>query len=333
MRTKNWLAALAIIAVVAVVAWALFLRSPPRPQEQGPHLSKVRVAQTGDFLLYAGLYVAKDAGIFNANGLHVEIVSTGGDEKSAAAVLSGQAEIGVGDPTFAAIANARGQDLKFFANVVNGVPFWGITFRPEVARQYEKTGLRGLKVATFPAPSTAFALQTKMFKDAGLPARIQEGAFGSLTGLLQARQAEIALELEPNVSLAQKRGATVLYSLAEANGDFAITGAVARRAYIQTNTREVKAYCRSIDQAFALIRATPDRAVQLLQTRFSDVPKDVIASAMRRVVAEGVIPSSTAVSEDAWAKALALRRSVGDLPEGQPVSASVDTRVCAGREG
>lgn len=325
MKTKLWLAVLAIVIVAAgSIYW---LRQPPTT---GPQLSKVRVAQTGDFVLYAGLYIAKDAGFFEQNGLDVSIVSTGGDEKSAAAVLSGQAEFGIGDPTFAAIANARGQDLKFFASMVNGVPFWGITYRPDVVQRYKATGLRGLRVATFPAPSTAYALQTQMFRSAGLQPSIQEGAFGSLIGLLEAGQADIALELEPNVSVAQKRGATVLYSLAATNGDFAITGVIASGRYLQTHAAEAKALCRSLDQAFSLIRTQPARVVELLSARFRDIPKDVIAAAMKRVVAEGVIPMTTTVKPEAWRRALALRQSVGDLPNVQAAGSTLDLGICAG---
>jgi NitT/TauT family transport system substrate-binding protein len=260
--------------------------------------------------------------------LDVSIISTGGDEKSAAAVLSGQAEVGVGDPTFAAIANARGQDLRFFASLVNGVPFWGVTFRPDVVAKYKSSGLRGLRVATFPSPSTAFALQSQMFQTAGLPPAIQEGAFGALNGLLEARQADIALELEPNVSLAQARGGTVLYSMAKSSGDFAITGAVVRAAYAKSHPKELKAFCRSLDQAFAYMRTNPEQSLELLAKRFSEVPRAVIGSAMTRVPAEGVIPTSSQVKPQAWDRALQLRKSVGDLADPQAARSTLDQSIC-----
>ena len=53
--------------------------------------------------------------------------------------------------------------------------------------------MRNLRVATFPAPSTAYVLQEKMFKDAGLPPKISQGAFGSLLTMLRTHQADVAL--------------------------------------------------------------------------------------------------------------------------------------------
>lgn len=52
--------------------------------------------------------MAIDGGYFAEEGLDVSLVTTGGDEKTWAAVISGNASFGVADPTFVAISDARG---------------------------------------------------------------------------------------------------------------------------------------------------------------------------------------------------------------------------------
>src|SRR5687767_5433448 len=79
----------------------------------------ITIAQPGDFFLYAPLYVAIDAGFFAKEGLAVTLVSTGGDEKTWAAVISGSARFGIADPTFVAISAARGHPGKVVASIVN----------------------------------------------------------------------------------------------------------------------------------------------------------------------------------------------------------------------
>lgn len=308
IRRFYWIAAAFLL--VLVTAWWLTAGEP-----EDERVEKVRVAQTGDFLLYAGLYVAKDANLFARHGLDVSITSTGGDEKSAAAVLSGHADFAVGDPAFAAIANARGQDLRFFASLVNGAPFWGVAQNPTIASKYRADGLKGLRVATFPAPSTAYALQKEMYESQGAPVLIQEGAFGSLAGLVEAGRADIALELEPSVSIAQERGGIVLYSMAERTGPFAVTGVLTSARYAQSHPGTVASFCRALNEAFALIRSDPQRTQALLAKRFSEIPVEVITAAMKRVVSEGVIPASTAIDAKGWERALQLRVAVGDLPD------------------
>jgi NitT/TauT family transport system substrate-binding protein len=322
---------LVLVLVAAFAAWRWMPQVAKAPQPA--QLTRVTVAQTGDFPLYAGLYVAKDAGFFAKNGLDVSITSTGGDEKSAAAVLTGQAQFGIGDPTFAAIANARGQSLRFVASVVNGAPFWGITFDPKVAAQYSAGGLKGLRVATFPAPSTAYALQRNMFVSEKIAPNIKEGSFGSLQGLLESGQADIALELEPNVSVAQARGAKVLYSMAERVAPFTITGVVVTQDYAAHHKPQVQAFCSSLDQAFALMRSEPDRSNALLAKRFPDLPREALDAAMARSLGAGVIPSRAAVDTQGWERALSLRAAVGDLADPQAGRAALDASLCGSPAG
>jgi NitT/TauT family transport system substrate-binding protein len=306
---RAWL--IAIVALLTVVGGIyLYVSSKPVPQ-QGP--TAVRVAQTGDFLIYSSLYLAQDTGAFARNGLQVSITNTGGDENSVAAVLSGRAEFGVGDPTFAAIARERGQDIRVVASIVNGVPFWGITYDPAVVQSYGRTGLRGLTVATFPAPSTAYTLQRDMFERAGVTPSIREGAFGSLAGILERRQAQVALELEPNVSQAQARGATVLYSMAQRYGDFAITGVTVQGAYAAAHRDVVVAFNRSLNEADNFARQHPREAVELLAGRFPELPREVIANAMTRMTGDNVIPRSSVIAPDAWRRAVELRARAGDI--------------------
>lgn len=98
-------------------------------QETMGRRKPVTIAQFGHMFLYLPLYVAQVNGYFTDEGLDAKIISTGGDEKTFAAVISDNAQFGVADPTFSAIAKERGNGGWVVASVVNGVPFWGIAFR------------------------------------------------------------------------------------------------------------------------------------------------------------------------------------------------------------
>jgi len=80
------------------------------------------------------IYVALDKGFFKDQGLDVKLVSTGGDEKTYTAVATGNAQFGVSDPTFVAIARQRGQSGKVVAGIVRRVPFSIITFNPNIKK-------------------------------------------------------------------------------------------------------------------------------------------------------------------------------------------------------
>ncbi len=277
------------------------------------NIRKITIAQAGDFFLYAPLYIAVDAKIFEENEIEVSIVSTGGDEKTWAAVLSKNASFGIADPTFIAISDEKGVPGKVVASIVNGVPFWGITYNENIVKFTNNSELKSYKIGTFPSPSTAYTLQRKMFLDAELEPNIREGAFGTMLAMLKSNQADIVLELEPNVSQAIHDGAHIIYSLSEIYGDFAITGLTTIPELIENDPKLVQDVVNSIQAALHFIRSNPDSSLSLLSKRFPEIDKDVAYDAFNRVVNEGIIPITTATNRNAWEKAINLRKETGDI--------------------
>lgn len=283
------------------------------PQNQD-RLEKVKVAQFADFFLYMPLYLAEGKGFFKEQGLSVDIVSTGGDDKTFAAVISGDVQFGIADPTFVAIARAKGQSGKVIASIVNGVPFWGVAKNPKVPEIKEAKQLKGFTVATFPSPSTAFTLQKEMFEDAGLKPQIRQAAFGTLLPLLEVGQADIALELEPNVSTAVKSGARVVYSMAEIYGDFAITGVTTSQTLIAEKPELVQRFVNAIQQAESYAHANLDGTLAFASKRFPNLDPIVVEQSLRRIIDSNTLPKGTIISKEAWEKACQLRVDAGDLP-------------------
>ena len=74
-------------------------------KQKQPKLTPVVVNEAFEHLLYIGLYVAKDKGFFEQQGLDVRIDTGGGDAQAFAALTSGSAQFAQGDPAFVAIAN------------------------------------------------------------------------------------------------------------------------------------------------------------------------------------------------------------------------------------
>jgi NitT/TauT family transport system substrate-binding protein len=309
--------------LLGIVLSILLIRAPRILSRKVP-LRPVTIAQAGDFYLYAPLYVAKDAGFFTAHGIDVTIVSTGGDDKTWSAVTSGSAQFGVADPTFVAVSAQRGQPGRVIASIVNGVPFWGITLDASIQPFTNAKDISGHTIATFPSPSTAFALQSKMFSDAGLPPNIRQGAFGTLITMLRANQADIALELEPNVSASLKSGAHVVYSMRTLYGDFAITGLTTTPPLLKRDPILIDSVVCSLQQSLDFIRINQVASARLLSRRFPDIPLDVATAALARITDERIVPETLRIDPAAWDKAIALRRSTGDLKISAPYSEFVD---------
>lgn len=275
----------------------------------------VTFAQFGHVFLYMPLYVAKDRGFFKQQGLEVKLVSTGGDEKTFTAVSTGNAQFGVSDPTFAAIARERGRGGKVVAGIVRGVPFWVISYDKSIKPFNEPAGFGGKRIATYTAPSTSYAVMKNILKNNGKPvdAKIVQGAFGTLPAIIKNKQADMALEIEPMVSIATNSGASVVYSPASKFGDFAFTGLTVSDEYFKSHPKEIQAAVTAISEAMKYIQKDFNGTLEIAKKEFPDVPVPVLESALRRLIKEGTIPKSPVLTKNSWDRAIDLRRDLGDL--------------------
>ncbi|MCX8473610.1 MAG: ABC transporter substrate-binding protein [Sediminibacterium sp.] len=284
-----------------------------KEEQKKQELQKVKVAQYGDVFLYMPLYLANEKGFFKEEGLEVEINSTGGDDKTFAAVIGGSAEFGIADPSFVAIANEKGQAGKVIASVVNGVPFWGVTNKPNLQPITNDKDLKGLSVATFPSPSTAYTLQYDMFKKAGLKPNIRQAAYGALLSLLESKEVDIALEVEPNVSTALQNGAKIVYSLTQKYGNFAFTGVTVSDNLIKAKPELVQKFVNALQKAELFGHKYPDSLAYYAQKHFNTINSLVLKDASLRIISSNTFPKNVLITPDAWRKACTLRFEVGDL--------------------
>lgn len=292
---------------------------------------RITIAQFGHVFLYMPLYIAVRNKYFEDEGLEVKLVSTGGDEKTFTAVSTGNAQFGVADPVFTAVARERGQGGKVVASVVRGVPFWVLTFNEKIKPFDSPTGFSGYKIGAYTAPSTSYAVMKKLLQNDGKPVNgtIVQGAFGSLIPMLKANQADMAMDIEPMVSIAVKNGARVVYSPARVLGDFAFTGLTVSDEYHDKNPQTIKKVVRALAKAMDFIHSDQTAAVKVACEEFPEVPPDVVNEGIKRLVEQGTIPASPQLSEKAWEAAIALRREIGDLKGEGSFADNVDPKFAA----
>lgn len=276
-------------------------------------LETVKVAQFGDVFIYTPLYLASEKGFFEEEGLKVELINTGGDDKTYAAVIGGSALFGIADPAFVAVAKEQGIDGRVIGSIVNGVPFWAVSKNSEVPNITDAYMLKPYSVATFSAPSTAYTVQSEMFQDANLTPNIKQGAFGAILPMLDAGNADIALELEPNVSLAIANGANVVYSFSEKYPEFSFTGITTSKKTIENKPETVQRFINAITKAEKYAHLYPDSTAQYMSKLYPDVDKSIVYQSIKRMVESNTLPQNAIISPEAWKQSVALRYRMGDL--------------------
>jgi len=319
--------AMVLCGSVPIQTWPALAQGATRPKPAAK-MTAVTIAQFGHVFLYMPLYVALRGGFFQEQGLDVKLVSTGGDEKTFTAVSTGNAQFGVSDPTFAAIAREHGQGGKVVAGIVKGTPFWVITFKKDIKPITNPSGFAGYKIATYTAPSTSYAVMKNILQNGGKPvnAKIVQGAFGTLLPLIKANHADMALEIEPMVSIANHQGAHIVYAPASMPGDFAFTGLTVSDDFFAKHPDQIQAAVNALANAMKFIRQDPKGTLEIAKKEFSDVPEAVIKDALDRLVSSGTSPASPMLTKNAWDNAIALRKDLGDIKSGGNYEQNVDMK-------
>lgn len=288
-------------------------------------LITVKVAQFGDVFIYVPLYLAEARGFFEEEGLKIELINTGGDDKTYAAIIGGSATFGVADPVFAAIAQEKGIKGRVIGGIVNGVPFSAIT-KKDIPQITDAKMLQQYSVATFSSPSTAYTVQKKMFQEAGLKPNIKQGAFGAMIPMLDAGQADIALELEPNVSTAILNGAKEVYSFSNIYPEFSFTGITTSNKIVEEDSALVQHFINAIAKAEAYAHRYPDSVAMFMSKRYPNIDFQIVQNAIKRMVESNTIPPNAVISPNAWNAAVKIRVEVGDLKSSSYAEDVMDMR-------
>lgn len=306
-----------VVAAIAIAAVVVLKKPQDITQSRAGNLTKVTINQAFEHLLYIGLYVAKDAGFFEKQGLDVKIETGGGDAQAFAALTSGSAQFAQGDPAFVAIAGEKGWDGRVVVMAVDRVAIWGVTFDKSIKPFTDPKEFKGRTVATYPDPNTSYVVQKQLDLKAGLrlgeDTKIIQVPFGTELATLQNKKADIAQTIEPNVSQVELQGGVVAFSYPEAWGPLAFTGVMTSQNLIDTNPDLVQKVVTAYEQAFQYIQKDFDGALKIAQQRLPTLKPEVIKMALKRLVDSGCIPKHAKVDPESWRKLLEIRVDVGDL--------------------
>lgn len=317
MARKTIVIIAALIAFVGAVAYFMLDRSSSDRSATG-EMQQVTVAQWGQekYLIYLPLYIAQQEGYFEDEGLDVRIIYSGNDDQVFATVLRGDAQFGVADPIFAAISQQRGADGVVVGQIVSKVALWGVA-RDESRQIRTPADFAGLKVGTFPRPSTTYTLMANMFSENNVAgAQIVEAPIGTEAALLESGRVDVAMMLEPAASIAESEGFHVVTSFPQLWGDFSFTGLTSVASYTEKNPETVAAVRRAFQRALDLAHSDIERTVKIAQDLFPNIDPTVVDKAVRRMIGDETLPTDFVVSEAGWGNAIRVRREMGELEEG-----------------
>ena len=311
----------ALLVVLGIVFYFFTINKPEKSS-----LNKVVITQygQGNVFLYLPLYIAQEEGIFQKNGLDVQITYSGNDDQIAATVAGGYADFGVGDPIFSAIIQERGGSIKTIATLVEKPPFIGYAKDSKIKNVENLSQLNGLRVSSFPAPSTLYTNLTNLKNNNNLNMQIRPITFGAQMAALENGEVDMAMDLDPTVAVAESNGYRAVISLSNFLPKQAITGIIAREDVIQNKPEIAQKVINSLQEAISLFYSDQSVGLRVALKAFPEIDEASLKRAVERSFNNKIYPISMEIQEEIWQQGIHERIQAGDLKKPQPTNIASD---------
>jgi NitT/TauT family transport system substrate-binding protein len=278
-------------------------------------LKTVRFSEAVHNLGYINLYVGMHSGIFEKNGLDMQVSAAGGDTQTFAAVLGGSADFAIGDATMAVISRENGGPGSVVGTVVQRAHYFAVS--KSVDPFTDPKGFKGKTVATSPEPNTNYSVTKRLVESNGMKlgtdVTIVPVQPGTEIAAMLAGQADIAIAYQPGVSQAVAQGARIVFDFSNYIGPFCNTGIMVLPTTVAKDPEMVQALVTSFEQAGRKTYSDPAYAKTIARLEFPDIPGDVADAAIEAEI-KYKIPAQTVVTQkDEWDNLMSMQKYLGNI--------------------
>ncbi len=311
-----------MIFLVAILAIIAITRVQER--EHGD-LAKITVAEVAHSVFYAPQYVAHGLGFFKEEGLDVNIVLTSGADNVMAAVLSGDAEIGLsGTEATIYVYNSGARDyVMTFAGLTQKDGSFLVSRKPY--DNFDLNMLKGKKViggriGGMPEMTFEWALRANGMdpkKDLNIDTSV---AFPAMEGAFLGGNGDFVTLFEPNATSVEKNGyGYVVAYIGELGGSVPYTAYNAKCSYIKDNPDIIKKFTRAVDKGLKYVYAHDSKEVaKIMLDYFPDTTFEDMIKIVDRYKNGEAWKKNITISEDEWDHIQEIIEAAGELDKYVP---------------
>ena len=292
-------------------------------EEKDSKLKKITVAEVAHSIFYAPMYVADSLEYFEEEGLDADIILTSGADAVAAAVMSGDAEIGFcGSEQSIYIYNEEAKDYL--------VNFAGLTKRDGsfiVGRTNDKFDIKDLKgthiiagrEGGMPAMTLAYTLNENGIKldDLNFDTSI---AFASMSGAFIGGTGDYVALFEPTALQLEKQGfGYVVASLGELGGEVPYTTYMTKKSYLNDNKDIIQGFTKAIQKGLDYVFTHTDKEVaEVITSYFPDTSMNDLTEVIKRYRDADSWYTTTYITEEGFNRVQDIMDNSGKLENKAP---------------
>jgi NitT/TauT family transport system substrate-binding protein len=289
-------------------------------------LTEINFVEAVHNLGYINLYVGQHAGIFEKNGLKLNLSAAGGDTQAFASVLGKSSPFAIGDATMVQMSREAGGPGIVVGTVVQRAHYFGVS--KTLPMLTDPKQFKGLTVVTSPDPNTNFSVTKKLLLDNGLKpqvdTKILEVNPGTEIAAMLAGRADMAVAYQPSVAEAESQGAKIVFDFSKYVGPFCNTGIMVLPEYAKAHPDIVEALVKSFEEAGRLVYADPAYAKKVARLEFPDLPGDVADKAIDAEITYKIPAATVVTQKDEWDNLMAMQKFLGNVKYSIPMDQVVD---------
>lgn len=269
--------------------------------------NKVVLAEVAHTIFYAPLYVAIENGYFDDYGIDVNLILTNGADKVTAALLSGDANIGLcGSEATIYVYNSHEKDyLKTFSQLTQKDGTF-ILSRKKI-KDFKLKDLVGKTIiggraAGMPEMTLEYALKQNNInpkKDVNIDTSI---AFAAMSGAFIGGKGDFVTLFEPTASQVEKQGyGYIVESVGKLGGIVPYTSFSARNSYIKENKEIIKNFDLAIKKGLEYVNTHKNEDIaEVIQKQFSDTSINDLTHSISKYKRIEAWPKNTTFSKKSF---------------------------------
>ena len=288
-------------------------------------LVKIKVAEVTHSVFYAPQYVAISQGYFKEEGLDVELMAAQGADKTMAALISGEVDIGLMGPEASIyIYNKKNKDYA--------INFAQLTKRDGsfiVAREkndkFTLSDLKGKEIlggrkGGMPEMTLEYAIKNKGLNignntqngDVNVRTDVQ---FNVMAGAFTAGEGDYVTLFEPAATALEKQGkGYIVASVGENAGEIPFTAYSATKSYIEKNQDVIKKFTNAVYKGQLYVKNnSAEKIAESIGSFFTDISKEDLITVIQRYKSIDAWSQDPILKEESLNRLMDVMELAGEL--------------------
>lgn len=250
--------------------------------------TKVRLNEVTHSVFYAPMYAALKLGFFEEEGLDVELTNGGGADKVMAAVLAGQADVGLAGPEACIYVLNEGREDHpvVFAQLTkrDGSFLVGRTNEPFLWENLKGSTVIGGRKGGVPEMTLEYVMRQNGVvpsQDAVVDTSVQ---FNMMAGAFTGGNGDYVALFEPTATEVELEGkGYVLTSIGQESGEIPYTAFFASQSYIENNPKVIQSFTNAVAKGQKWVQEhTAKEIAEAVADQFPDTKLDVLTLVAQR---------------------------------------------------